>query len=69
MKHQATNTGLLRDPDGQWVKTMTSHVLGARWLSHWPHTDLCEQSLAIREQASGRRGGQLGCYKRSQLSL
>ena len=40
MKHRATNTGLLIDPDGQWIKVMTSHVLGARWLSHWPHTDL-----------------------------
>lgn len=35
VKHQATNTGLLKDPDGPWIKMMTSHILGARW----PSTD------------------------------
>ena len=39
MEHQTTNRGLLIDPD-RWIQIMMSHVLGARWLCHWPHADL-----------------------------
>lgn len=54
MKHQTTDTGLLIDPDGQWIKMMTSHVLGTRWLSPWPRADLwvtepCHQGAGTGE--------------------
>lgn len=65
MQHQTTNRGLLIDLD-RWIQIMMSHVLGVRWLCHWPHTDL----WVTEPCGEGRGVGQaLGDYERSQSPI